>query len=858
MMRRCAYFSIATFAAGHRASQTINLDLQAAPPTSAPEDSKIVDYKEEEIITSDENVVEEVTGEAKIAQQEADLMMVNDHDLEREKVVDAEVLESVGDATPSLDLEELAEEMVVEVVAEEEVSEAEVVSHENQSSMRPAAGAFTWDRYEYLKTPEGAVTVMELLKKASINHPDKPAFYTPHTNDDGSLVEMPNTAENELKHKYTMTTWGEYYLDVQQMARAFVAAGLKPLDAVNIQGANSREWLVTFLGCIAAGGMPVGLYPTDSPSSLAWKAKDSKAKFIVLARVKDFEGKYQNIDDEDALGSVTSFIIWDKRMNVKGKFADKVVSWQNFFRQGNVADAELASEISEEVIKRTASLKPGQVASVVYTSGTTGNAKGVMLSHDSITFSARTITEKVMTKIPEDGQFRIVSYLPLNHVAGQMMDIFGPLYLSSQKDSYVTLFFPAPCYLRGLCTTKQLSDAAPTVFLGVPMVWDKIKTKLEAKSEEEVWAEVAKKADQKLYEKAWYFGSWGSKIYRGVATSSWQKSVLKKLGVNSIGDLVKKFMGLHKVMYAVSGAGAISPSTVQFFKSRGINILNMYGSSESCAVGTAWTNEDFAKYIDVELGSLGKPMVFGGVQLISESESGEKTDTPEGEQGEIQIQGRNVMMGYLNNEQKTRSAFSEDGWLQTGDIGTATSRGFVHFAGRLKDQFKSFGGEFVDPEKIENSVKALCKGDDGVGDLLSQAIVVGSGKWYLSILLALNEKVVDEAATGKLEGAAKGVDPAATTVADAQKSARWTKRLTKCINDFNNAKGDKAPANSASKVYRFAILPRTPTPADGKLMTPTQKIKRRGISDEYAPIIEACGGDKELKGRTVEKCADPR
>merc|ERR1712072_962059 len=130
------------------------------------------------------------------------------------------------------------------------------------------------------------------------------------------------------------------------------------------------------------------------------------------------------------------------------------------------------------VEQRIKDMKPGQAASVVYTSGTTGQPKGVMLSHDSITWVAQQ-TSGILTKKPKGGEHRIVSYLPLDHVAGQMLDIIWPLYETQNRDTYVTTFFPAMCYLKKRCIPEQLKDAEPTLFLGVPEVWDGLRLKIE-------------------------------------------------------------------------------------------------------------------------------------------------------------------------------------------------------------------------------------------------------------------------------------------------------------------------------------------------------------------------------------------
>merc|ERR1712014_301934 len=343
-----------------------------------------------------------------------------------------------------------------------------------------------------------------------------------------------------------------------------------------------------------------------------------------------------------------------------------------------------------------------------------------------------------------------------------------------------TVTFPAKCYLKKTCSKEMLKDTRPVLFLGVPEVWDGLKLKLE----------------QAATTGFTQYAPW-SIIQRGI--------------------------GLHKVRYAVSGAGPIRPDTIAFFQKIGINILNMFAQSESSALGTTWTNEDFKrKGIENKFGSIGRAV--GNELKLDDTldEGGNSRD-------EIMLKGRNVMLGYLNRPDKTKETVNQDGWLMTGDKGSIDSDGFVYLTGRLKGIMKS-----CNPP-----------GDTS----LKQVIVVGDGMYYISVLITLLEKVKEDEngtprPTGDLDGAAKAIDPALEnqTVAEAKKSSTWAKHLSQCIGAYN-AKA----AKSQERVYRYLILPKDITAEDSPdLMTPTFKIKREKVSEQYEDEIEKCGGIEKL------------
>lgn len=661
--------------------------------------------------------------------------------------------------------------------------------------LKPMTGLSTSSKFEYnpLTDITDAKRIIDLLDAAATNNGDQLAFRSPEEWRE-ELVWKSFGMFKEYKIQYHKVTWKEYREAVLSAATAFVALGLKPMDAVNIKGVNSVEWLVAFLGTIVAGGLPVGLYPTDSPEVLKYKALDSGATFIVVGSAKDV-GRYSKFVDQ--LDGFQKIIYWGTAPAYTG---DNFIHWDNFLAEGR--DHSRQAKVYADAKKQ----HPGQAASVVYTSGTTGKAKGVMLSQDNLIWSAETVSNAILTKWPEDGEMRSISYLPLNHVAGQMLDIILPLWSTSKAGQHHTLFFPAKCFLGKTCFKEQMQDARPVVHFGVPLVWDGFKAKLQS------------------------------------ALSTFKGAAARKVLGNSF---ILKQLGLGECLYAASGAGAISPETIAFFQDLGLNILNLYGQSESTGLGTMWTNDDFDTS---KVGSIGKPTPYTELRLV------DKSSKEVSKQGEIQMRGRHVMLGYLSKPEKTQATISEDGWLATGDLATQDDHLWVHLTGRLKEIMKTHGGEMMAPNAMEAGIAKACNTKDKT--LLKQVMVVGDGEMYASVLVTLPEEIVDDMPTGKLAWPATLMPPAFevkarwTTIADARLTEEWEGYLSSCLTEYN-----KVAEKRAQRVYKFAILPKDITRGQDDLMTSTFKIKRTGVVAAYKDLIEKCypAGKDEEKSKAIVK-----
>jgi long-chain-fatty-acid--CoA ligase ACSBG len=280
--------------------------------------------------------------------------------------------------------------------------------------------------------------------------------------------------------------------------------------------------------------------------------------------------------------------------------------------------------------------------------------------------------------------------------------------------------------------------------------------------------------------------------------------------------LIKGKLGLKQMRIALSGAGAIKPDTVAFFHKLKIDILNVYGQSESTGGGTLTTPHTFDMK---KTGSIGKVLPGTKIRYVN-TEFG----------NELQLFGRHIMLGYLNKAAKTGGTVDGEGWLATGDIAETDEDGYVWLTGRSKEIMKNHGGEMIAPVLAEQSIEKACAG------LVAKVIVVGDKEYYLSALVMLPEELDGTEPTGRLAGAAKGVVEGVSTITEAQNSTQYSDMLKECFADYNT----NLALNRVARVFRFTILDHAINTEDQDLMTPTQKLKRDGVMTKFSEEYSKC------------------
>jgi long-chain-fatty-acid--CoA ligase ACSBG len=515
-----------------------------------------------------------------------------------------------------------------------------------------------------------------------------------------------------------------------------------------------------------------------------------------------------------------------------------VLHWSELMVMGK---EQLDTGARDQLAEREADVQPGSCAVLVYTSGTTGNPKAVMTSHDNVIYeAAATLTHT--PEIGRDGQERLISYLPLSHVAGFLLDVVIPIFSTATFSGHFTVFFARPSDLKDGTIGKRLQFVKPTFFFGVPRVWEKMQEKIMA-----VGAQT-KGLKKKIA--TWAKGVGLKEAQRSQLTAESANSFIKvpfgyRLAKKLVLNKVKMALGLENCKMAATGAAPITVDTLEFFGKLGLQLNEVYGMSESTGLTTTSTNQSH------RWGSCGFPVVGCEVKVfrVSETDLNEKTECPraqdgaiaqEEEQGEICFRGRGIMNGYLANprygeehmeemRKKNAEAIDADGWMHSGDKGCQDAFGMVRITGRYKELIIGAGGENIAPVPIEDMIKRNAPA-------VSNVMMVGDKRKFNTCVVTLKVK----GATGELPGGdeltgpALLVNPDVTTVSAAQKDPVWLKYVEDAIRAANLSPA--CPSNAA-KIQKFRILGRDFS-VETDEFTPTFKLKRAVASKIHAATID--------------------
>jgi long-subunit acyl-CoA synthetase (AMP-forming) len=472
------------------------------------------------------------------------------------------------------------------------------------------------------------------------------------------------------------TAWADYRADIRRAAKGLIALGLEPGKGVTLIGFNCPQWLIGNLGAIHAGGIPVGIYTTNSPEQCHYITEHADAN-IAIVENQDQLAKFLEI--RDSLPLLKAIVL------MFGEHEDEQVhSWTELLAKGDeIDDAELDARIEAQ--------KPEDICTLIYTSGTTGKPKGVMLSHDNLTWTAASAAS--VLEMPADAT--LFSYLPLSHIAEQIISIYIPIQ-------------------RGVCTTfaesfdklpENLAEVRPHVFLGVPRVWEKIQAKMMAVGAQN-------KGLKKMIAK------WARKV-GAEAIKARERGEAPPLSYGLADKLVfsqvRAKLGLDRSLFNVTSAAPIAKETLDFFASLGVLINEVYGMSECTGPATMSTPDKF------RVGWVGWPLPGAELKIADD--------------GEICMRGRNVFQGYYKNPEATAEALDDEGWLHSGDIGEK-SGDFYRITDRKKDLIITAGGENIAPQLLEGKLKNI--------SWLSQAVVIGDRKPFLAALVTIDEDKFDE------------------------------------------------------------------------------------------------------------------
>jgi len=562
-------------------------------------------------------------------------------------------------------------------------------------------------------------------------------------------------------------TWSQARQRVLELAAGFAALGLAPGERVALMLPNRSEHVLADLAAVHAGGLGVTLYATLAPEQIAYVAGDCDARMAVLDGPAEL-ARWRPVIEQ--LPGIKKIIVRDPAACPAG---DRYMTWAEFEMLGREQFAAQPGEITA----RVAAIRPDDPLALLYTSGTTGNPKGVLLTHRNILYETAAADMMGVT-IP---RVRWVSYLPLAHIAERMFSI----YLSIHSAGHVH-FCPDIAQL-----VPVIGKVRPTAFFGVPRVWEKIRAGIQAliaaEQDESRRAAVLQAMDigRRYVESCQY----------GQATSPELEARFLAADEQVLGP-IRSLLGLGEASSFSSAAAPLPPDVASFFAGLGMKILDVYGMTETTGAFTANTAAEF------KLGTVGRPAAGMEVTIADD--------------GEILVRGPLTSPGYLNRPDLTDALIDADGWLKTGDIGMIDVDGFVSVTDRKKELIITAGGENIAPAAVENVLVAH--------PLIGQALAYGDRRPYVVALLTLDGEAAP--AWARARGITAG--SLAALASDPQVLAEVAAGV---------AAANERLAR-VQQVKRWRLLPVEWT-AETEELTPTLKLKRRVVHAKYADALDS-------------------
>jgi long-chain acyl-CoA synthetase len=558
------------------------------------------------------------------------------------------------------------------------------------------------------------------------------------------------------------TTFAEYWQRACHVGLGFRALGLNPKGHIGVISENRIEWVLSQFGAGIVGAVTVGVYPTSPSNEVAYVLDHADCAIVVC---EDQEQIDKVVEARADLPKVKKVIALENR-GLAGYEPGFVMTFEEVEALGR-AEYEKNPGLVDELMKDHSL---SDIALLIYTSGSTGKPKGAMLSFRNIRAGANGLLDRYGI-----GQgWSTLSYLPLCHVAEQATTVFGPLYSASQVN-----------FGESLRTVQEdLREVAPSSFLGVPRIWEKMHSGIRVKMYE------ARPLQKWLYARAFAL----CEPFADKPRSQWSLVEKAKHGLayTLVFRALNNAIGLTRCRVAFTGAAPISPEVIRFFRVIGVPLVEIYGMTETSGGILGQTPDD------VVVGTVGVPMKGTQVQLA--------------EDGEIMARGATIFEGYYKNEEATKATIV-DGWLRTGDVAEKLGQ-HIKIVDRKKDIMITAGGKNLSPTEIEHAVKA--------SPFIKECIVFGDRQKYVAALIQVDMDTVGKWAE------MKGI--AFTNYKNLVQAPQ--------VVELVRAEVDKANETLAqvSHIRRFEILDKELDHDDGEV-TATMKVRRKAIEAKYADAI---------------------
>ena len=487
--------------------------------------------------------------------------------------------------------------------------------------------------------------------------------------------------------RYHSMTYNELNHKVISLSLVLINFGINAGDNVALLSENRPEWVISDLGIISAGAVNVPIYPTLNINQIKYILNDCQAKAIIVSTMQQAE---KILQIEEDLPDLRHMIVMDDDVPIRYCNKLKVIKFKELFELSNKVDHGIAQERSY----RIHNIREDDVASIVYTSGTTGEPKGVMLTNKNFISDALSVV-KIVNLTPD---YKELSFLPLAHALERVV--------------YYCILFTG-CSIAYAESINKVSDnlkeVKPSIIVSVPRLFEKVYKK--------IFAEVNKSS--KLKQKLFYSGLELSKKYHELKSGNESipmDLLLKYKFVDTlIFSAIRKEIGSN-LRLIVSGGAPLKNEIAEFFSLIGLNISTGYGLTETSPVLTV--NPPLA----LRHGTVG-PAIDGVELKIAED-------------GEILAKGPNLMKGYYNKPEQTAEVIDADGWFHTGDIGHLDENGYLIITDRKKDLIVTSNGKKIPPQPLENKLKEC--------NYIEQVVVIGDNRPYMTALVVTDPVTVKE------------------------------------------------------------------------------------------------------------------
>jgi long-chain acyl-CoA synthetase len=577
--------------------------------------------------------------------------------------------------------------------------------------------------------------------------------------------------------------WQEYQWDrvwdlVLDAAHGLLALDVDVGDRVAIHSEDRPEWVILDLATVAVRGVTVGLYPTNPMAEVSYTLTDSGAS-IHLAEDQEQVDKVLAVDPADLPN--LRHILYVEPRGVRSYRDPRLLFWDDFLARGR----EHKEAHPDAVARRMAEAETTDLMTLVYTSGTTGPPKGAMLTNANASFCVDKIVRaegRFPGNRPPNPSDMILTYLPLCHIAERIFSTWHMVSCGAVLN-----------FAESIETVPEnLREVQPTLFFAVPRIWEKLHATVLIKGRD------ATRVKRAIFG----FGMRLAGRIGDLKVANGGEHTMKSRLLYAIGWLLvfrplRERIGLRRCRWAGSGAAPIAPEVLKFFIGLGVPVYELYGMTENSAVATS----NFVGRM--RLGTVGEPYPGIGFRIDEAT-------------GEIQTRHDGVFVGYWGKPEATEETFTDDGWLQTGDVGEWVDGTHVRIVDRIKHIIITSGGKNISPSEIENDLKT--------SPYIKEAMVIGDRRPYVTALIGIEYDTVGNWALRR------GIPY--TTYRD----------LTAKPEVIELIKGEVDKTNErfarAENVRKFRLLPKELDHEDGEL-TATQKLKRGAMEEAFASLVES-------------------